>query len=468
VKATFQNLVQKIQQQAGIALLMAAIKRFSALEHKAHAAALTYTTLFALVPLLTVTYSVLSMIPSLQDNRSDIEQLMIGNLVPSSGDVLMGYLHQFSQQAQKLTVVGIILLAVTAFMMLRSIENTFNQVWLLKRGRKGLSSFLLYWGILSLGPLMLSAGIAASSYFASLSLWQEDWVPTYGTMALGLLIPYTTSFFAFTLIYWAVPNCNVPLKHAAIGGSLVALFFEIGQEIFAEVTTLFPSYQLIYGAFAAVPLFLMWLYLSWLLILFGAEIVYQLGAGRLNEQDELANVDHTLALHLLSMLHAQQVKGEGLSLIDFKQSISHNKAKRTGYGSLRKTLTYLEKLKLIIIKENEHYFLIRDLNQYTLYDYLKHIAPKKWLDLVNSDLFQNAANLDVVGSNGRGLTSAGLIELKQTLIHEQSELKKGMSIGLDIYLSSKINSTVNSTVAIDNDIVHESKNVQDSNDESKK
>jgi membrane protein len=425
VKAIFQHTALKIQQQAAIALLMTAIKRFSSSEHKAHAAALTYTTLFALVPLLTVTYSALSMIPSLQENRSEIEQLMLGNLVPSSGDVLMDYLHQFSQQAQKLTLVGIVLLAVTAFMMLRTIEDTFNQVWLLKRGRRGLSSFLLYWGILSLGPLMLSAGIAVSSYFSSLSLWKEDWVPTYGTLALGLLIPYMTSFFAFTLIYWAVPNCNVPLKHAAMGGSLVALFFEIGQEIFAEITTLFPSYQLIYGAFAAVPLFLMWLYLSWLLILFGAEIVYLLGAGRVNQQDELATVDHSLGLRLLSLLHTQQAQGEGLSLIDFKQSMKCNKTTSTGYGSLRKTLTYLEKLKLIIKKENEQFFLIRDLNQYTLYDYLQNVTPKKWFELIKSDL----------SLTHDGLGAVDLFELEQILVRQQSKLKKSMSTGLQVYLS---------------------------------
>lgn len=431
MKATFQHVVHTIQQQAVMAFLMNAIKRFSSSEHQAHAAALTYTTLFALVPLLTVTYTVLSMIPSLQENRSDIEQLMLGSLVPSSGDVLMGYLHQFSQQAQKLTVVGIVLLAVTAFMMLRSIEDTFNQIWLLKRTRKGISSFLLYWGILSLGPLMLSGGIAASSYFSSLSLWQEDWVPTYGTLALGLLIPYLTSFFAFTLIYWAVPNCNVPLKHAAMGGSLVALFFELGQEIFAEVTTLFPSYQLIYGAFAAVPLFLMWLYLSWLLILFGAEIVYLLGAGRLNEQDELASIDHPLGLRLLSMLHSQQLQGEGLSLNDFKQSIKRNNTRKIGYGSLRKTLLYLEKLKLIIKKEDDKYFLIRDLNQYTLYDYLQHIAPKKWFELIKSDLtFSNES-----------LGTVDLFELEQALVRQQSKLKKSMSTGLNDYLSSSDDTT---------------------------
>jgi membrane protein len=433
VKAIFQKIATKIQQQAGIALLIAAIKRFNSLGHTTDAAALTYTTLFALVPLLTVTYSVLSMIPSLQENRSDIEQLMLGNLVPSSGDALMEYLRQFSQQAQQLTAVGIVLLALTAFMMLRSIENTFNQVWQLKQGRKGLSSFLLYWAILSLGPLMLSAGLAFSSYIASFSLWKEDWVPTYGTLALGLFIPYITSFLAFTLIYWAVPNCNVPLKHAAIGGGVVALFFEIGQEIFAEATTFFPSYQLIYGAFAAVPLFLLWLYISWLVILLGAEIVYLLGAGRLNEEDESSSVDDALGLRLLSLLHVQQGKGEGLSLSDFKQSIMCNKATNIGYGSLRKTLTYLEELKLIIKKEDDQYFLIRDLSQYILYDYLQHIAPKKWFELINADL--SLATLD-------------LFELEQVLVRQQGDLQKNTSTALQFYLTPPArNKDTKSTVA---------------------
>ena len=419
MKAKFQQVAAKIQRQAGIALLSAAIKRFSTLGHKTHAAALTYTTLFALVPLMTVTYSVLSMIPSLQENRSDIEQLLLGNLVPASGDALMGYLYQFSQQAQQLTAVGIVFLVITAFMMLRSIENTFNQVWQLKSGRKGLSSFLLYWAILSLGPLMLSAGLAVSSYLASFSLWKEDWVPTYGTLALGLFVPYLTSFLAFTLIYWAVPNCNVPLRHAAIGGGLVALFFEIGQEVFAEATTFFPSYQLIYGAFAAVPLFLMWLYLSWLVILLGAEIVYLQGAGRLSEQDELAKVDDALGLRLLAILHAQQITGEGLNLSELKAFMKCSKVGQAGFGCLIKTLSYLEELKLVIKKNDDQYFLVRDLNNYALYDYLQHIAPKNWFELIKSEL--PSAGMDV-------------FELEQVLVRQQGDLKKRTSTALQKYL----------------------------------
>lgn len=436
MKEKFQHVATKIQQQVGIALLIAAIKRFTSLGHKTHAAALTYTTLFALVPLLTVTYSVLSMIPSLQENRSEIEALMLGNLVPSSGDALMGYLYQFSQQAQQLTAVGIVLLVITAFMMLRSIENTFNQVWQLKQGRKGLSSFLLYWAILSLGPLMLSAGIAVSSYIASFSLWKEDWVPTYGTLALGLFIPYLTSFLAFTLIYWAVPNCNVPLKHAAIGGAVVALFFEIGQEVFAEATTFFPSYQLIYGAFAAVPLFLMWLYLSWLVILLGAEIVYLQGAGRLSEQDELSRVDDALGLRILSILHAQQINGEGLALNELKEVMKNGKSGKAGLGSLRKTLSYLEELKLVIKKTEGQYFLVRNLTNYSLYEYLQHIAPKKWFELIKSEF--PSGGLD-------------LFELEQVLVRQQSDLKKHTSVAMQSYLLPANNNKAVGVTKFEND-----------------
>lgn len=426
MKETLQLFVTKLYSYKGVALLIAAVKRFSALGHKTHAAALTYTTLFALVPLLTVTYAVLSMIPSLQESRGEIERLLMENLVPASGDALTGYLHQFSQQAQKLTVVGIILLVITAFMMLRSIENTFNQVWQLKQGRKGLSSFLLYWGILSLGPLMLSAGLAVSSYIASFSLWHEDWVPTSGMIALGLIIPYFSSFLAFTLIYWAVPNCNVPLRHAAIGGALVALFFEIGQEVFAEATTFFPSYQLIYGAFAAVPLFLMWLYISWLAILLGAEIVYLQGAGDWLEKDELAKVDDALGLRILVLGYQQQAKGEGMSLSALKNTLQSQSVDKINYRSLIKTLHYLVNLKLLIEQGDGQYFLIRDLNQYSLYDYLQHIAPKKWFQLIGVDF--KLADLD-------------LLELEQVLVRQLASIENNMSTSLLHFLGvhSKLN-----------------------------
>lgn len=395
----FKRLWLMINQFYSVRIMLRAIQRSTQLSHNTRAAALTYTTLFALVPLMTVLYSVLSLMPSLQEGSGAIEKLLTDNLMPASGDALMGYLQKFSQQAQKLTAVGIVLLMVTAFMMLRAVENAFNQIWQLASGRKGLSSFLLYWAILSLGPLMLSAGFAVSSYIASLGLWKEDWVPTSGTIALALIIPYFFSFLAFTLIYWAVPNCNVSLKHAAIGGALASLLFEIGKEVFSAATTFFPSYQLIYGAFAAVPLFLLWIYVSWMVILFSAEVVHLLG---LESQgmvaggaDSLEMTEHSeqeqllLGLQILARLQVKQAKGEGQT---FKAL--QDKLQLKDKFSLRQALQLLINKKLVLekaIKRKGHregvieYFLIRDLGQYNLFQYLENHTVQHWQSMTAVD-----------------------------------------------------------------------------------
>jgi membrane protein len=410
IKSQLQDLFALFYRLPGIRLLMAALQRFKTLGHKTHAAALTYTTLFALVPLITVSYSVLSMIPVLQQGQGDLIEMMLGNLVPASGDALMGYLHQFSLQARQLTLVGIVLLVITAFMMLRTIENSFNQVWQLKQGRKGLSSFLLYWAILSLGPLMLSAGVAVSSYISSLALWKEDWVPTTGILTLAIVVPYIASFLAFTLIYWAVPNCNVPLKHAAIGGAFVALLFEIGQEIFAEASTFFPSYQLIYGAFAAVPLFLLWLYISWSVILLGAELVYLQDS---ELEDESNSCDKMMGLNILTHMLSAQAKGQGLSRKEIKlaltePSINQAHGKKISTLTLIHTLNNLVALKLLLKQADGRYFLIRDLSKYSLYEYFQHLAPKDWPEFSQSG-------------------SMGIAEM---LIEQEEKLKTNLSVSL--------------------------------------
>ena len=423
----FQPFLSDIYRQSGLKLMVAAIKRFTLLGHKTHAAALTYTTLFALVPLLTVMYSVLSMIPALQESRGEIEDMLLGNLIPASGDALMGYLYQFSEQARKLTTIGIALLIVTAFLMLKNIEHSFNQVWLLEKGRKGLSSFLLYWAILSLGPLMLSAGIAVSSYVSSLSMWKEGWVPSSGVLALGIVVPYITSFLFFTLIYWAVPNCKVLLKHAAVGGALVAFLFEMGKIIFAEATTFFPSYQLIYGAFAAVPLFLLWLFVTWSVILFGAEIVFLLGENNDNfsikkfvrknsalvnqspadqpsfgqrglvqksvDQNSLdpSSIDsgsierqeteptsplfnfqeQGIVLAIINIMEQKQISGEGGGINQILSLVNRDINSEVIPDQLEALLEKLVDQKILILQPSGEYFLIRNLEKYSLIEFIR-------------------------------------------------------------------------------------------------
>ena len=145
------------------------------------AAQLTYVTLFALVPLMTVTYSMFSAIPAFQGLGEQVQDLIFANMVPETGQELLGHLREFSQQARRLTIVGVVFLVASAHFMLANIEKNFNSVWGIVRGRRGISKFLLYWAVLSLGPLLLGVGLAMSTYLASLRLFMD------GYEALGLI-----------------------------------------------------------------------------------------------------------------------------------------------------------------------------------------------------------------------------------------------------------------------------------------
>lgn len=254
------------------------LRRFGEDNCPKNAAALTYTTLFAVVPVMTVTYAMLAAIPAFSQVGSQIEGFIFDNFVPSTGAALREYLSEFSQQARQLTGIGVALLMVTAFLMLVNIEKSFNAIWRIRQPRRGLSSFLLYWAVLSLGPLLLGAGFVVSTYLASLSFLTGDAMLASAWKELLAWLPLMLSIAAFTLIFAAVPNTRVRFRHALAGGVLVALLFEGAKACFALYVALFPSFQLIYGAFATFPLFLLWIYVSWLIILFGAELVCNLGS----------------------------------------------------------------------------------------------------------------------------------------------------------------------------------------------
>ncbi|EAR61243.1 YihY family inner membrane protein [Neptuniibacter caesariensis] len=276
-----------------------------------NAAALTYTTLFAVVPLMTVSYAMLAAVPSFQGVGQELQGWVFDNFVPATGQVVQDYLNEFSSQARKLTAVGVALLAVTSIMMMKNIEAAFNRIWRVTEPRKGLSSFLLYWAILSLGPILIGLGLVLTSYIASLPFINEA-TEVVGRARLLSLLPTILSAAAFTLMYIAVPNCRVPFKSALLGGVVVALLFETAKRSFTAFVTQFPSYELIYGAFAAVPLFLLWIFISWVIILMGAELTRTMAVYR--PMDRSADVPHLYTvLAVIYRLWQGQKAGESLS-----------------------------------------------------------------------------------------------------------------------------------------------------------
>lgn len=335
------------------------VQRFFADNGPNSAAALTYTTLFAVVPIMTVTFAMLSAIPAFQGMGEEIQGFVFRNFVPSSGETVQQYLSSFILQARQLTWVGVGLLAATSFMMLVTIEKAFNTIWRVRQPRRGVSSFLLYWAILSLGPLLLGAGFAMSTYITSLELISGPHALP-GVATLLKFMPLLFSIAAFTLIYAAVPNARVPLKHALMGGVFTAVLFEAAKAAFRLYVSLFPGYQLIYGAFATVPLFLLWIYLSWLIVLFGAELVCNLASSRQWRHRAVPRL--LVLLGVLRVFHDRQKRG---------QTVHHGDAQRAGWllpeDEWIELLDFLEREKLVSRTSSGSWVLCRDLNHYSLY-----------------------------------------------------------------------------------------------------
>ncbi|MEM6605405.1 MAG: YihY family inner membrane protein [Pseudomonadota bacterium] len=251
--------------------------RFKADRCRDTAAALTYVSLFALVPLLTVLYTMASAVPAFQGMEANIQDLLFENLVPESSAGLEQYLNDYSRQARQLSGFGVAFLFATAILMLSNIEQAFNRIWRTRKNRGAISSVLLYWAVLSLAPLTIGFGVAASTYLASFAHHLERW-DSIGVGALLLRItPYVLEILGFTLVYAAVPNCRVPLRHALVGGILAAVSFNLARALFTKLVA-GSSITFIYGAFAAVPLFLLWLYISWTIVLVAAIFVHSLSA----------------------------------------------------------------------------------------------------------------------------------------------------------------------------------------------
>src|SRR3989338_3972910 len=330
------------------------LQRFIADRGTSNAAALTYTTLFAVVPMMTVTFSMLSAVPAFQDTGEQIQSFIFRNFVPSAGETLQQYLRDFTSQARQLTWIGVAVLAATAFWMLVTIEKTFNTIWRVRQPRRGVSSFLLYWAILSLGPLLLGGGFAISTYFTSLSLISGP-DALLGAQALLKFMPLVFSVAAFTLLYATVPNAQVPVRHALLGGLFAAVLFEVAKMLFGLYVRLFPGYQLIYGAFATVPLFLLWIYLSWLIVLFGAELVCNLASSRQWRRRAVPRL--LVLLGVLRFFHERQRRG---------QTVHHSDAQRAGWllpeDEWIELLDFLEQERLVSRTRTGRWVLWRELS----------------------------------------------------------------------------------------------------------
>lgn len=231
------------------------------------AAGLAYTTILALVPLITVIFLLLSAFPMFSEVSETFKFFIFDNLAPTASGTIQQYLEQFITNTNKMTIFGTCGLIVTSLLLINSIDNAFNLIWRTKRKRPLLYNLTIYWTILTLGPIFAGVSITVSSYIFSLQ-WLSD---TGVNNQLLKFVPFLISILGFWLLYCIVPTEPIPFKESIIGAVLAAILFDLGKKAFTLYITSFPTYQLIYGVLSSIPILLVWIYLSWCIVLFGAE-----------------------------------------------------------------------------------------------------------------------------------------------------------------------------------------------------
>lgn len=237
------------------------------------AGSLTFTTVFALVPLLTIALAIFTTFPMFTTLRHALEAYFAQSVMPKSiSGPILNYLTMFAAKATRLSAVGAVMLIVTSIAMMSLIERVFNRIWRVRGQRGWAKRILVYWALITLGPLLIGVSLTMSSQVFMATSDLVGHVPVLGALIYTVVsLALTTA--TFTLLYVAVPNRDVDWRDAAWGGLVAGLAFELAKRGFAIFITQFPTYSKIYGALAAVPLFLLWVYLSWLITLFGALLV---------------------------------------------------------------------------------------------------------------------------------------------------------------------------------------------------
>ena len=242
------------------------------------ASSLAFTSLLSLVPLLTVMFLFFGKISVLQDFSILIQNFIFTNFVPEFGQIIEQYIYIFSTKASQLTISGSVILVLIALMLLATIDNTFNRIWGVRKKRNPIKRILIYFSLLIIGPLLIGIGLASTSYLLSIPVIADVNMTFNIRTHLLSWLPFITTSITFILLYVLVPNCFVFKRYALIAGIICAMLFELAKYGFGIYIKQMPSYESIYGALAVIPLFLIWIYISWVIILFGAHITFCLSS----------------------------------------------------------------------------------------------------------------------------------------------------------------------------------------------
>ncbi len=341
------------------------IRRFIDDECLHSAATLAYTTLLSLVPLFAVSFALFTAFPVFADMNERVQEFLIRNLVPASGEVVQDYIQRFAGRAAGLTLAGLVGISVTAILMMAAIDRTLNRIWRVTRRRPPVQSFMVYWAVITVGPLLVAISLAASSYVTVLAEYTDALdAGQLQTWALEAA-PVVAVILAFGFLYSAVPNRRISLWHAAAGAAFAALLFEFAKRAFALFVTNFPTYEAIYGALATLPILLVWIYLSWVIVLLGAEFTQALSGFRVGRAGTFTDprLALVLAVRLTGDFWQAQQQGRALRREDILRLEPD-----AGETAVAQALEALEHARVIRRTDDGAWVLVRDPSSYTVLD----------------------------------------------------------------------------------------------------
>jgi len=344
------------------------------------AAMLTLTSLLALIPLLAVIFSILSAVPYVQNLVSEFQIFIFNNLMPSYSQDIEQTVRGFINKASNMKTLGFTSLIVTAIMLLRTVDTGFNQIWRTKQKRKAIVAFLLYWVMLLLGPLLLGLSLVLTSYFTSLLVIID--AGTQISAQLTIVLPWLLTTMGLAILYIVIPNTRVRFIHAITGAMVAGLLFEVAKRLFTMYVTSFPLQEIIFGALSAVPLFLIWVYLSWLIILLGAEVCHGLENFTPDHDEEVEHGNHFLdglrVLFFISEKNESDLYPDRTDIVEELDYISDT--------SLVDCLQELQRIGLIGENDDSTYQLLTNLDDFSLHQFIDLVHWK----LPDPDVIENS------------------------------------------------------------------------------
>ena len=353
------------------------------------AGSLTYTTLLAIVPLVTVSLALFSNFPAFAELGDALSRFMQENILPDmAGQIVATYALQFSQKAAQLTLIGTGMLVVTVLLLLYTIDGVFNDIWGVRTPRPLLTRLTVYWVVLTVGPFALAGSVFATGRLVATSI---EWLGEGSHLGpfSSFIVPVSLLGVLFSFLYYAVPNHPVRLIHALIGGFLAALVFILMQRLFGRFIANFPTYTLVYGTFAALPIFLAWLYASWVVVLVGAILTATLPAFFERKQivGEFPGDRAWAALNMLAMLARSQHQGLAMTFDELRASAG------IGHDSGERILGDMREAGWVARTDEQTWVLTRHPDHLTLSEVVRRFAldPEGWRTALGDDLAQPAA-----------------------------------------------------------------------------